>query len=221
MPHPHTIWRTDRPAGGFYAAACPADPGRVVRTFLPEHYEPRYAYPLLAFFPGSASAEEALRLAPLASRRNFIAVAVPGGGDPAEAAERVVEQTRRTYHTHSERTFLVGVGGGCGDAFRAAFALGDRIAGVAALDGVLPPRVPGEPLFRLDRVRGSRVLFAHADPAVAAEVEQSRRLLASAGACVTARRYRSPQGMPPELPRDLNRWAMEFVTAGAGRLAKV
>ena len=219
MPHPHTIWRTDRPAEGFYAAASPADPGRVVRTFLPEHYEPRYPYPLLAFFPGSASAEETLRLAPLVSRRNFIAIAVCGD-DAVEATTRAVEQTRRTYHTHSERTFLVGVGGGCADAFRAAFALGDQIAGVAALDGALPARPPGEPLFRLDQVRGSRVLFAHADARVAAKVEESRRLLTNAGARVTAKRYRSPQGMPPELPRDLNRWAMESVTAGAGQLTR-
>lgn len=220
MPHPQTIWRLDRPAEGFYTTALPADPGRAVRTFLPELYEPRYPYPLLVLFAAAAGPDDhALKLAPAISRRNFVSISLAGSADLdqadlADAVAQAVEQTRRTYHVHSERVFLVGVGDGSHAAYRAAFALGDKVAGVASLNGTLPRPAAGAPLFRLDRVRRQRVLIAHSGPATDPGVLRDQRLFYAAGADCPVRQYRTPAGLAPELLRDVNRWVMDHVTAG-------
>ena len=216
MSFPASYWRTDRPAEGFYSTALPAHPAVAVRTFLPEGYEPRYAYPLLVILADPADAAgRALDLAPRFSRRNFIALhpGATAGLDPVDTAEVVrlaIEQTRRTYHVHSERVFLVGLGEGSHAAFHTAFQLGHKIGGVVALNGHVPPVAPGVPLFRLDRVRGSRVLFAHDDPA--GRVRQCAQLLSNAGASVQLRQL-EPGGPGPELFREVNRWVMDRVTA--------
>lgn len=220
MPNTHTYWRTDRPAEGFYAAALPADPGRTVRTFLPEKYEPRYPYPLLVLFPGDDRADaDVLSLAPAVSRRNFVAITLGStagldAADLTEAVQQAVDQTRRTYHIHSERVFLVGVEDGTAAAYRAGFALGDKVAGVVALNGAVPRPTDGRPVFRLDRVRGQRVLLAHSGPSASPTLARDQRLLYAAGADVTVRQYRAPAALPPELMRDVNRWVIDHVTSG-------
>src|SRR3954454_12616742 len=128
MPQLPVTLRTPRPAEGFYTAEV-ADPGPLpVRTFLPAGYEPRYPYPLLVFFHGHGGNEEQiLRLAPRLSRRNCISIGLRGpvpassplregfswGGSAYLALledylVRAVQQTRRTYHVHSERIYLAG-----------------------------------------------------------------------------------------------------------------
>ena len=165
-----TYWRVDRPESGFYTSELPAPRGGLhLRTFLPDGYEPGYAYPLLVFFhPHGSNEEHVLRLVPRVSRRNFIAISFRGpeqvgersNGSPAcgwgdpesietvtESVLRAVEQTRRMYHVHSERVYLVGVGDGADGAYRAAFELADDIAGVVSLNGALPAS-RREPAFR-------------------------------------------------------------------------
>jgi phospholipase/carboxylesterase len=239
MPDLHSHWRTDRPAEGFYTTELPAEPAaQTVRTFLPEGYEPRYPYPLLVLFHSRGGNEETVsRLIPKMSRRNFVAVSLRGpeqlglrdDGTPARGwgdgtqADRVmeyllraVEQTRRTYHVHSERVYLVGVGEGTSAAYRAAFELGDRVAGVAALNGALPKPTGGAPLFRLDRVRGLRVLIGHGSentvvPHATAVLNQ--KLLYAAGMSVRLRTYATGHRLHPSMLRDLNRWVIHHVNA--------
>ena len=72
-------WRLDRPAEGFDAAGPSLETAPMFRTFLPECYEPRYAYPLLVMFHAQGSNEEqVLDLVPRMSRRNFVALSLRG-----------------------------------------------------------------------------------------------------------------------------------------------
>lgn len=231
-----SIWRTDRPAEGYYTTDLPADPGRGVRTFLPESYTPKYAYPLLVFFHGRGGNEEqVLRLAPRVSRRNFLAVGFRGptvigrraDGQPAcawdaadatrtaDAVVAAVAQTRRAAHVHTERVFLVGVGEGAAAAYQAAFTLGDRVAGVVALNGSLP-RVQGKvPLFRFDQVRQQRVLIGQSAAAPTAGLMDALRdykLFYAAGADVQFARYKSPAAVPTEMLAAVNHWVVNRIS---------
>jgi len=238
MPDTHTHWRTDRPADGFTTTELGADPAQPVRTFLPDDYLPRYPYPLLVLFhPHGGNEERVLRLAPRLSRRNFVAIGLRGperlgdraDGSPAcgwggPAADdltdtllRAVEQTRRTYHIHTERVFLVGVGDGAATAYRAAFALGDRVAGVATLNGTLPRATDGAPLFRIDQVRRLRVLIAHG---VGVPADRDHRVFYAAGADVRRITYPTSR-LCPEMLRDVNRWVINQVNAEHDLLVRV
>ena len=108
-----------------------------------------------------------MRLAPRVSRRNYVAIGLRGplligtrpdgrgcfswqpdgaAGVPVEDyLVRAVEQTRRHYHVHSERIFLAGVCEGATLAYRFALSFPEKVAGVIALNGMLPR---GGPLFR-------------------------------------------------------------------------
>src|SRR3954463_7174032 len=172
-------WRSYRPAAGFYTSLVDAPERQPVRTFLPTGYEPNYPYPLLVFLHGHGGNEEqVLRLAPRVSRRNYIAIGLRGpqtvgsrpdgrgayswgaDGQSGPLLEdyliRAVEQTRRQYHVHSERIYLAGVCEGATLAYRFAMCFPEKVAGVIALNGMLPR---GGPLFRLQAVRGLKAFI--------------------------------------------------------------
>src|SRR5262249_19601488 len=132
MPYIDLTCQLARPKEGFYTSEVQAPRPLPVRTFLPTGYEPRYPYPLLVFLHGQGGNEEQiLRLAPRLSRRNYISIGLRGPvaigpdhherpafswGDAAHETLvedyllRAVEQTRRSYHIHSERIYLAGFG---------------------------------------------------------------------------------------------------------------
>ena len=127
MPRSTISWHIP-PAEGFYTSELPNLHAQPVRTFLPTGYEPNYPYPLVVLFHGHAgNDEQALRLAPRISRRNYISISLRGPhstglneeGVPSfswgsedndsfieEYMLRAVEQTRRCYHIHSERIYF-------------------------------------------------------------------------------------------------------------------
>lgn len=234
----HASWRLDRPAEGFYSTELPSRPTAAVRTFMPDGYEPRYPYPLLVMFHGRGGNEEqVLRLAPRMSRRNFLSVSMRGpellgsrtDGRPAcgwgEGADEgaiddylidTVEQTRRTYHIHSERVYLVGVCEGAAVAYRAAFALAGKVAGVISLNGAMPKPTPGVPMFRYDAVRGLRVMIGHgiANSVIPyTSAERDRQLLYTAGADVKLNPYPATHKLHSDMLRDVNRWVIGHVNA--------
>src|SRR5438046_7804157 len=148
MPFTDPSWRLFRPAEGFYSSEVQSPTRLPVRTFLPTGYEPNYAYPLLVFFHGHGGNEEQiLRLAPKLSRRNYICIGLRGpaflgrNADDAQAFSwgdstqrtlledyllRAVEQTRRTYHVHSERIYLAGFAEGAAIAYRLGLTFPDK-----------------------------------------------------------------------------------------------
>jgi phospholipase/carboxylesterase len=235
-------WRIDRPAEGFYTTELPAVQ-RPVRTFLPTDYQPRYAYPLVVLFHGRGGSEESAgRLAPRMSRRNYIAISLRGpqslgkradgrdafGWDDADDAAieeyllSAVEQTRRTYHVHSERVFLTGVCEGAEVAYRIGLGLADKVAGVIALNGRMP-KAAGTPLFRLGAVRNLPVLIGHGLNNTAipyASAQRDHRLLYAAGADVRLLGYPTDHRIHPNMLRDVNRWIIGGVTSDATLLAR-
>jgi phospholipase/carboxylesterase len=233
----HLTWPDFLPSEGYYTSQVTVPEPRPVRTFLPAGYEPNYPYPLVVFFHGHGGNEEqVMRLAPRLSRRNFICIGLRGSidlgpkadgrpayswggegdldGDTEEYLLRAVEQTRRTYHVHSERVYLAGICEGAALAYRLGFAFSDRLAGVIALNGQLP-RTDG-PLFRLDAVRGLRVKIGHGIANAVAPLSIARRdarVLFTGGAEVDMTTYPTTHKLHPHMLRDVNRWIMDHIEA--------
>ena len=236
------ISRIAMPPKGTFASDVLVSPPRPIRTYLPEHYERKYAYPLVVFFhEEGANEESALQLAPQVSDRNFIAIALRGtqalatgeGGLPGfgwdntetddleEYVVRAVEETRRRYHVHSERIYFAGVGEGTLAAYRAGFRLANRIAGIAALNGPFPTPERKMPLFRMDDLRRLRIFIGHgiANTHIPCGLaEKAHKLMYAARANVPFRTYGTNRSIHPDMLRDVNRWIIGNLNAEIDRL---
>jgi phospholipase/carboxylesterase len=234
MQHTDLSWRT-RSAEGFYTSEVQSPVRRTLRTFLPIGYEPNYAYPLLVFFHGHGGDEEqVMRLAPRLSRRNYICIGLQGpeavrpgpdgragyswGQEVApdatieEYVMRAVEQTRRSYHVHSERVYLAGFCEGATLAYRLGLSFPERFAGVLSLNGTMPRR--GCPLLRLGDLRGLRVFIGHGIANAVVPLALARRdhlLLYTAGLSVRMHTYPTTHRIHPDMLRDVNRWIMGHI----------
>jgi phospholipase/carboxylesterase len=225
-------WTTFRPTEGFYTSEVATPRPSPIRTFLPAGYEPRYPYPLIVFFHGHGGNEEqVLRLAPKLSRRNFICIGLRGpvflgrNADDIQAFSwgdstqrtlvedyllRAVEQTRRTYHVHSERIYLAGFAEGAAIAYRLGLTFPDKLAGVVSLNGAMPRL--DRPLFRMPEIRDLRVFIAHGianSKMPLSLAKDDYRLLYAAGMDVQMTTYPTTQRIHPDMLRDLNRWIIE------------
>jgi phospholipase/carboxylesterase len=240
MPYTNFSWRTFRPAEGFYTSEVEAPERLPVRTFLPTGYEPNYPYPLLVFFHGHGGSEEQiLRLAPRLSRRNYICIALRG---PLVLGQRsngrmgyswprdgqcdtliedyvlgAVEQTRRTFHVHSERIYLAGFCEGATLAYRLGLTFPERFGGLIALNGAMPRH--DRPLLRLPEVRGLRVFIGHGIANAMVPLSFARSdfdLLYTAGLAVQLNTYPTNHRLHLDMLRDVNRWIMDRLNAEIG-----
>jgi len=224
-----------RPAEGYYTSEVQTPRPLSVRTFLPAGYEPRYPYPLLVFFHGHGGNEEQiLRLAPRLSRRNFISIGLRGpvpftpfasqnsyswGGTAylpllEDYLVRAVQQTRRSYHVHSERIYLAGFAEGATLAYRLGLDLADKVAGVISFNGCMPRHQ--RPLLRLPEIRDLRVFIAHGIANAVVPLALARedcRLLSSAGVPVAMNTYATNHRLHPDMLCDLNRWIIDRCNA--------
>jgi phospholipase/carboxylesterase len=232
MPYLDLSWRLFRPAEGFYTSEVKTPRRLPIRTFLPAGYEPNYAYPLLVFFHGHGGNEEQiLRLAPRLSRRNYICVGLRGtqqwdqkAGDcpgytwgvngqcdalTEDYIFHAIQQTRRSYHVHSERIFLAGVCEGATLAYRLGLTFPERFAGVISLNGSLPPS--GSLFLRLPDVRQLRAFIGHGIANSVIPLARARsdfRLLYTAGLDVRLHTYPATHRLHSDMLRDINRWIM-------------
>lgn len=223
-------------AEGFYASEVAAPAAWPLRTFLPFGYEPNYPYPLLVFLHGRGSNEEQiLRLAPRLSRRNYLCIAPRGPhamsarrdgrigyswgpddqDDPLveEYLFRAIEQTRRQYHVHSERIYLVGFREGAVLAYRLGLLYPERFAGVISLNGAMPAR--GGPLLRLPEARQLRVFIGHgiANSVVPLSLaKRDHRLFYAAGMTARFRTFPTNHKIHPEMLRDVDHWIQEHIS---------
>ncbi len=201
-----------------------------IAMFVPMHYEPNYAYPLLVWLHGAGDDQRRLRqIMPHVSTRNYAAVApklppaaLTQRGDSAwsrGAAESLLRAETRVFqaiegaesrlHVAGHRVFLVGWGSGGSLALRIALLYPNRFAGVASLGGPFPHG--GRPLQRLDQVRSLPLLLAcgrgsrgYDEPAVCRDL----RLMHTAGICVTLRQYPVGDELTTKMLADLNHWVM-------------
>jgi len=209
--------------------------------FTPLHYEPGYSYPLVVWLHGSYCDErQLLRIMPLVSLRNYVAVAPRGvlvapregvksaSGEAAygwsheeqdlqQAEQRIfdsIELTFRRFNIDSRRIFLAGFDTGGTMALRVAMNHPYKFAGVLSLGGCLP--TGGAPLSRLPEARHLAVfLAAGRRSAVYGEqrVCDDLRLLHTAGMSITLRLYPCGHELSPQMLSDVDRWIIEQITA--------
>jgi phospholipase/carboxylesterase len=207
------------------------------------HYEPGYAYPLLVWLHGSQGDErQLLRIMPVVSMRNYVAVAPRGvemaspGREAAygwshedrdlQAAEQrifdSIDLTFRRFNIDSRRIFLAGFDSGGTMAFRVAMNHPYKFAGVLSLGGCLP--TGGAPLSRLPEARQVAVFLAAGRGSAIygeAQVCDDLRLLHTAGMSITLRLYPCGHELSPQMLSDVDRWIMEQITASKAQADRV
>lgn len=199
-------------------------------TFVPLHYEPNYAYPLLVWLHAPGEDErQLLRVMPTLSLRNYVAVAVRGSvsfgrdGLPKEgfywdsttyetsfsAVLEAVASVRQRYHIASNRIYLVGCGEGGTMAQRLVLRNPSCFNGVVSLGGAVPEDMMLLENFR--ELRHVRFFYALSRSSRAFSVESvcdNLRVLYAAGVRLTLRNYPGAQPIQAEMLKDVNRWVM-------------
>lgn len=225
--------KVETEAGAAVASVCRAETPTTL--FGPMHYEPNYAYPLLVWLHGSGLSERQLvKVMPLVSTRNYVAVA-PRGTTEAGAASAgrftwsqrfnelalaehrifdAIDLAQRRYHIGKRRVFLAGSGIGGTVALRTALMHPARFAGVLSLGGAFPSG--HAPLARIAECRRLPIFLGYGrDDATFgdAEVAEQMRLFHAAGMHVSLRQYPGDGGLAPHMLSDMDRWIMGIVTA--------
>lgn len=182
-------------------------------VFVPDHYEPNYAYPLLVWLENAPLSQNKLdRRMRQISDRNYFGVALEAG--EADTIEERLHTTflslRRRYHLNTERVYLLG----SGDLGTLALTIGlcrpAWFGGIAAFSAAWPdaPRL----LSQFDGLRGKRALLAvgEEDDAVQlADVAYGSRLLWTAGMNVTT--VTASADGQSALLREIDRWVMQGI----------
>jgi phospholipase/carboxylesterase len=216
-------------------SVCPRD--TVHAIFAPLKYEPRYSYPLIVWLHGPANDErQLLRIMPLISMRNYVAVAPRGpllvaaeahvpesyGWRQSEeivqrAEQRIfdcIEAAGQKYHFAPNRIFIAGFDCGGTMAFRVAMNHPERFAGVLSLGGPFPTE--RTPLANLPEARQLPVFLAggRRSPLYGeAEVCNDLRLLHTAGLSITLRLYPCGHELSPQMLADVDRWIIAQITS--------
>ncbi len=203
-------------------------------VFVPENYEPRYAYPLLIWFHHAGSDEEQLeRIMPFVSARNYLAIAPRGMamrwddgsvgygwpqnpqglGYAQYVVATALEKVAAKYHFSPRRIFVAGFADGGSMAVRLALTSPAQFAGAATLGGPIPTW--GRPFVWLRSQRQLSFLFMlGAQSVVFSPVEACRalRLFYEAGLSVVLRQYPCGDQIHHAMLADLNRWIMGEIT---------
>jgi phospholipase/carboxylesterase len=208
----------EHPPEGFRSVALPGFPTRPVRVYLPTDYQPKYEYPLVVLFHDAGESEDqAVRLVPRLSRRNYVALCLRApvnlgprpDGRPAfgwgagadRGARAALRHTTTEYSIHRDRVFLFGVGDGAAAALRFGLDIGDRARGLVMIGGGAPAgRVPPTAL---------NVLLA------SGRANPSAARLRAAGATVRVARYSGAPAARADVLRDANRWIMDQIAKSA------
>jgi phospholipase/carboxylesterase len=203
--------------------------------FVPLHYEPNYAYPLVVWLHGPEGDHTQLkRVMPHISVRNYVAVAPASPGDHEGAAEpaanpwpqhevgiaasldrveEAIEQAASRFHIARHRVFLAGFDGGGTMALRLGMVAPKRLAGAASLGGPFPHT--GQPLANLLRARQLQMLISHgrdSDVYPIRRVCEELRLFHVAGLSLNLRQYPCGHELTTQMLSDLDVWMMEIVT---------
>lgn len=199
--------------------------------FSPLHYEPGYAYPLLIWLHGQGGDERHLmRIMPLISMRNYVAIAprgtvalADGRFDWQQTEEHVQAAEQRVLdcltiaqhklHVAPRRVFLAGFDTGGTMAFRVAMDHPRRFAGVLSLGGAFPS---GDRPFRnLPDVRRLSIFLAAGRDSAEHPPErvcQDLRLFHTAGLSITLRQYPCGHTLSSQMLADVDRWIIEQIT---------
>ena len=202
-------------------------------SFVPLHYEPNYAYPLLIWLHGPAGDERQLqRVMPLVSLRNYVAIGPRGNfrssgsancyswDDSSTAiltAERTIfeciELASQQFNIHPERIFLAGFENGGTTALRVGLRHPGRFSGALSVGGPFPDG--SRPLAKINEARSLPLFIAQGRDSQSYPLERSCeeiRLFHSAGMSVTLRQYPCGDELTTKMLHDMDVWIMEQVT---------
>lgn len=199
--------------------------------FLPQHYEPNYAYPLLVWLHGRQGNERQIhRVLPLVSMRNYAAVGVRGnlkGGSgydwsaDASSGYQTAEQSvldaidsaQQRFNVHASRIFIAGYQNGGALAVRLALRHPTLFGGAVALGGCLPS---GSHLFgNISQSRKFPLLISQGQDGggkASEELCDRLRLFHAANLQVMVRLYPGNHELTTRMLSDMNEWIMERVT---------
>ncbi len=202
-------------------------------VYLPLHYEPNYAYPLVVWLSDSEwTSRELLDLMPRISPQNYVGLSIEGltatnrfargpmslaeSLDPLESLLETLKdiacQMRREYHVHSERIFLAGFGEQASVALQMLIRRPEWFAGVLGF-GLRKTKLESV-RKNYDDLRGKRVFLSAGirDSHVnLTELTSLGRLLRSTGMQPVLRSYDSGEEPSPKLLRDVDHWLMNCV----------
>ncbi|MFN0198673.1 MAG: alpha/beta hydrolase [Planctomycetaceae bacterium] len=204
-------------------------------VFIPENYEPNYAYPLIVWLHSEGSSErQLLELMPRISERNYVGVSVRGavpdarslpgqyrwGQTPAQCfataveIENIISEMQHRYHVHTSRIYLAGFGSGAAMALQVAFSHPERFAGVAALGGLWPKNFT--PLANYRDLRETRILLGTGMKdtlTTETAIARAGHLLRAAGLDPTIRLYDGGHELTAAMLNDLNQWVMSGISS--------
>ena len=192
-------------------------------VFIPEAYEPNYAYPLIVWLldENENPAELPKRMRQISTRNYFGAAlrcSVPVADDVegfTALQQRLADlalRSRCEFHIHSERIFVAGFDRHGTTALQLCLARPDWLAGAAVLGGQLPemPRL----LHRFRDLRGKRVFLATGDRdelAPAADLRRTSRLLYTAGLRTCGRLIDAGHEITRSMLVEVDRWVMQEI----------
>ena len=203
---------------------------RTTETFIPLHYEPNYAYPLIVWLHTQGESERQLRrIMPHWSLRNYAAIAVRGSvsfgndglpkkgfhwdaGSYESAYTSILEaisEIRQRINISPNRIYLAGCDEGAAMAQRLVFRNPHCFNGLISFNGAIPDDMML--LEHLRELQKVRFLYLVSSSLRACPIEtlcSHLRLLYSAGVPLTLRNYKKPGSLQLEMFQDANRWIM-------------
>lgn len=201
--------------------------GHPMSVYLPENYEPGYAYPLVIWLHGDGGSEEDIQLVmPLVSERNYIGMAIrapsESWGEAVHAGTREFEEDlhatvcrlRSQLHVHSERIYLAGFGAGATMAMQTLLNRPEWFAGAAMMGGQIPSAP--YPVAQLNGLRGKRVFWTAGDSDRSIPVESTGhalRMLHVAGMQTTIRTFEGGHQIVGGMLDGLNHWIMQGISS--------
>lgn len=219
--------------GAVFPAGDSAVPVEQPGVLIPEHYEHKYAYPLIIWVVDGkrTTTSQGVGLLSGISSRNYLGLvfrpdslttnsdgSLTISDDPAALerdADRLRQQVtelRRSYHVHSERIFVGGAGLAGTWALQMGLQQPDWFAGLFSLGGGLPQQ---QRLLRNFRsLQGKRVLLSRGQRDLQWSSQQLRSatvLLHSAGMQLCERTYDTGADIIDPMLRDIDRWVMREI----------
>jgi phospholipase/carboxylesterase len=213
--------------------------------FLPQHFEPNYAYPLVVWLHGPHDNENQLKsVMPYVSMRNYVGVG-PRGTTASElddgsqirfrwvqaethvhiAEQRVLEaidEATRRWNIAHNRTFIAGLHCGGTMALRLALRNPERFAGALSFGGRFPTQFA--PLARLHRVRQLPLFIAITAASKLypqQDVCQHLRLFHAAHLKVTIHHYSGDDALTTQMLKDMDHWVMDRMTGSSSDPAQI
>ena len=200
-------------------------------VFLPENYEPNYAYPLVVWLTDSNRDQRRLMdMMPKISKQNYLGITVESDITPSASVdaswanagdmagplqEKLLERVREVrseYHVHSERIYLAGFEAGGTLAIQMLLHKPDWYGGAIAFAPEFPSN--DKVLTNFQQLQRKRLLIGmssqHSSQSIAKTVEYGR-VLYTAGMEVATRIYDSLDEAPQNMMSDLNHWLIDCI----------